>query len=178
MSDQSKDTLRRIEESVLGKDSGPIALRYREENRAAALALVRQARRSLYMISRDLDPLIYDTTEFVDTVKELATRSRYSEIQILVQETDIIIRQGHRLIELMRRLTSRIEIRVPDKEDSEYNEAIFMVDDVGYIRRELADRYEGVVDFNAPLQVRNMAKIFRDMWERGAPDPNLRRLHI
>jgi hypothetical protein len=148
------------------------------DNRHAALALTEQAKRSLHIFTRDLDAPVYDQTPFIQAVSALATRSRYSRIQILVQNTERAIKNGHRLIELSRRLSSFIELRKPHHDYREYNQTFLIADEVGLLRRPIADRYDGTLNFKAPLAAREYVDFFNQVWERSDGDPDLQQLHI
>ncbi len=149
-----------------------------EDNRHAALALSRQARHALHIFTRDLDAPVYDQAPFIQSVSTLATRSRNSRIQILAQNTERAIQNGHRLIELGRRLSSFIELRIPHDDYREYNQAFLIADDAGLLRRPITDRYEGTLNFKAPLAAREYLQFFNQVWERSAGDPDLRQLLI
>lgn len=163
---------------LLGGTDTEIALASSSDNRHAALALVLQAKRSVQIFSRDLDAPVYDQTPFIQTLTTLATRSRHTRILILVQNTERVVADGHRLVELSRRLSSFIEIRKPHSDFREYNQAFLIADGVGMLRRPIADRYQGTLNFKAPLAAREYSEFFTQVWERSAPDPNLRQLHI
>lgn len=163
---------------LLGGTDTEIALTSSSDNRHAALALVLQAKRSVQIFSRDLDAPVYDQTPFIQTLTTLATRSRHTRILILVQNTERVVVEGHRLVELSRRLSSFIEIRKPHSDFREYNQALLIADGVGMLRRPIADRYQGTLNFKAPLAAREYSEFFTQVWERSAPDPNLRQLHI
>lgn len=164
-----------LEQMKLGKDSEPILIATSTDNRIAAVALVRQGRRYLHIFSRDLDPAVYDTTTFVSAVRELATYSRYSQIRILVQNSEHIIKHGHRLA---HRLSSFIQVRKPGRDHQALSEAFLVVDKLGLLHRKMGDRYDGVVNFNAPLEAAALVRFFDELWDRSEPDPELRRLYI
>lgn len=165
-------------EAKLGETTNEFTLGTREENRLASSLMAAQATRTVRIASRDLDHYLYDTTEFADAIKGLATSNRNARVEIMVWETDKLIKQGHRLVEIMRRLTSFIEIKIPARQHRDYNEALLLIDDCGYIHRELSDRYEAKACFNSPRSTQNYYNQFKEMWDYGDHDPNLRRLHI
>jgi len=147
-------------------------------NRAAVLALAQQAKRTLHIYTRDLDPPVYDQQPFVQALTALATRSRYSRILILVQNTEHAVKDGHRLVELSRRISSFVELRKPHSDYREYNQAFLIADEIGLLRRPIADRYNGTLNFKAPLASREHIEFFNQVWERSETDPDLRQLHI
>jgi hypothetical protein len=162
----------------LGVSKDTLSLESWDDNRQAALALARQARRTLQIFSRDLEPAIYEQPDFIAAVTQLATHSRSARIAILLQDPTRAVKEGHRLVELARRLSSYIEIRRPAQQHAERTEAFLIADEAGVLRRPLADRYEGMLSFHAPLEARRLVTLFAEMWEKSESDPELRRLHL
>lgn len=162
----------------LGETSGPIHLSTREENRAAALRLVEQGERSLHLLTRNLDPVLYDNEPFIDAVRRLAIYSPRTKVFILLQDPTEVVMRGHRIVELARRISSHIFINRACEDDQTGTESYLIVDQTGLIYRPNSSRYEGTVDFHAPGQCRQLLKQFENAWERSQPEPELRRLHI
>ena len=105
-----------IRERELGRDAGLITLQNSEENRLVCAHMLSQVRRELCLFTRDLDKAVYDQAPFLAGVRELALRNRLSRIRILLQNHERAVKQGHRLIALVRHLSSSAEIRVPPEE--------------------------------------------------------------
>jgi len=162
----------------LGEHSADIAIETSEDNQAAAVRLVSQAGRSLDIFSRDLEPRIYDNMEFADAVRSLAVKTRDMYVRILVIDPDFIIKHGHRLIELARRLTSHMEIRKVHEDYCNNPEAYLVVDNRGLLHRKLAGRYEAVVNFNNPMAATELHNHFIEMWERSKQYIDFKRLYI
>lgn len=163
---------------VLGISDSEIEIDTAEENQQLVLAMVRQAALTLEIFSRDLDHRIYDNIEFVEAVSQLARAHPHSRIRILVLDTDTAVHRGHRLVELMRRLSSSIEIRVVHPDYRHRNSASLTVDGVGWLFREFSDRYECIANFNDPGRTRELVDEFNEIWEHSTPASELRRLHI
>ncbi len=157
---------------------GPIPLERSAEHYARVLDMLRSTRRSVHIFSRRLDGKLYDTREFAETVARLASRQPRVRFRILLQEVDPLIKYGHRLIELARRLTTAIEIRAVHPDYRHYNEAFMVFDERRIIHRTLADRYEGIANDNDPDLARKLLDFFTEVWEVSQVDPNLRRLHL
>ena len=150
----------------------------RQENADAALELVKQCQLKLAIISHELDPFIYDQLDFLEALRNLALRSRHVQIRILVFEPELIVRRGHKLIDLAGKISSYIEMRKPAPEYKKFNEAVLIADEIGYLFRENVERYKGKVNFNSRRESKYLLEVFDDMWEKAKPDPNLRRMHI
>ncbi len=105
-----------IKERELGRDAGSITLHDREDNRLVCAHMVSQVRRELCLFTRDLDKPVYDQAPFLAGVREMALRNRLSRTRILLQDHERVVKQGHRLVELVRHLSSGAEIRVPHED--------------------------------------------------------------
>ncbi|HEX6929041.1 MAG TPA: hypothetical protein VF267_07310 [Gammaproteobacteria bacterium] len=148
------------------------------DNRAAALEIAQLARRQLCIFSRELEPQVYDTPEFLEAVKHLAISGSRSEVRILLIDAARATREGHRLVELARRLSSSFEIRKPHRDYLDMAETFIVADEKGLLFRKLATRWEGIVDSDDPMLARDKLKLFNDIWQRSHVDPETRQLRI
>ncbi|MDJ0805990.1 MAG: acyltransferase [Gammaproteobacteria bacterium] len=164
--------------AILGETRETFHLQSADAARDLTVRMVEQATRTLDLISRDLEPHIFDQQPFIEALKRLALKSRIARIRILLQDNNLIRQQGHRLVDLAQRLTSTIEIRRPDEEYREFDENFLLVDGSGYLHRQLADRYEVTACFNNRLQTTQLEALFTEIWERGEPDREMLRLHL
>ncbi|MCG8378887.1 MAG: hypothetical protein MI865_05345 [Proteobacteria bacterium] len=164
---------------ILGESADEtLKIETRQENADVALELVKQCQLKLAIISKDLDPFVYDNLEFLEALKSLALRGRHVDIRILIFEPEIVVRRGHKLLDLAGKMSSYVELRKPSPEYNKFDEAVLIADEVGYVFRDNAERYNGKVNFNSPRESKYMLEVFNDMWESAKPDPNLRRMHI
>ncbi len=147
-------------------------------NHLAATMMAQQCKRNVGIISRELDPVIYDTDTFVEALKQALLENRRAKVRIIVFNTQVISRRGHKLLELAGNLPSYIEFRKAGKEYDDFNESLFVADVTGYIYRNNAERFEGKVNFNDKRRSKILMNVFEEMWNRSTPDPNLRKLSI
>ena len=155
-----------------------ISLAHRDEVKIINIALAQQSTRNIDILSKHLDPGVFDNTDFIDAVKQLSISSRFTNIRILIGDSDPMTKNGHRIIELIQQLTSSIEVRQISEEYKSYNEAFSLFDGKGIIYLRYADRYDGFANFNRPRLVTELSNFFNEVWEHSTPDSNLRRLHI
>lgn len=155
-----------------------ISLSSRDEVKVMNVALTQQATRCIDIISKHLDPGVFDVPDFIDAVKKLSIASKFTKIRILIKSSEPITKNGHRIIELIQQLTSSIEVRAISEEYKSYNEAFTLYDGKALIYLRYADRYEGIANFNRPRLVTELTNQFNEIWEHSVPDTNLRRLHI
>jgi hypothetical protein len=147
-------------------------------NRDAALDVANAAERRLALLSWDLDPPVYSTEEFASAVRRIATASRYAQVRIVVQDSRRAVADGHKLIELARRLSSFVSIRNPHPEHRNVIESFLVADEQALLWRKQTDRYDGFADLDDPYEARQKLKLFDEIWNRALPDPEMRRLGI
>lgn len=156
----------------------PQKLASREDHREALLRLIARSRRAIDLVSRHLDPLIFDEQGMVDTFTNLALRNRKARIRILILDPAPLRQRDHRLVALAQRLSGSFELRTPAPEHRNYNESVLIADGESYLHSPLSDRYEGEVYFHAPDGAVEWLRRFEDLWQTALPDPNLRRLFL
>jgi hypothetical protein len=162
----------------LGKAGERLSCGSSEEVRAIGTSLALQCRRTLDICGRALDPHVFDNVEFANAVKALALSSRFARVRLLVLQPEQLYTRGHQLLLLAHELPTYIHVRVPGIEDRDFNEAMLIADDAGYIHRRLSDRYEGIAHFNERAYVRELARRFDGLWDHGLIDQNFRRLSL
>ncbi len=162
----------------LGVDSQLLQLMSWEENRIVATLIARQCKRHLDIISRLLDPFIFNSPEFVDAVRQLVLSRRRPNIRIIVFEPETIVRNGHQLVRLAGDLSSFIEIRKASNVYKYYNECLLLADKTAYLHRYDSVRYEATANFNDRKKCKYFDEQFVEMWESASLDPNLRRMNL
>ncbi len=145
---------------------------------ALASDLVRQARREVLLHTYDLDPRIYDNTLFLEAMTHFLLQHPRAQGRVLLQDSSGIIKNGHRLIELGRRLSSRLELRKTSPDYPFDPQTFLVVDACGYLHRALASRYEASGDYHDPMRAQALARLHLQHWEQAQPDGELRRLHL
>jgi predicted GNAT family N-acyltransferase len=167
-----------LTERVLHRDAGTLTLEGPTSIRAAGIRMAGQARRGLCLLTRDLDPVLYDDPELVAAVRRLAVHRRDLPVRILVFDAASVVHRSHRLLPLIHHLSSRIAVRCVAEAQRERLDAFLLADEAGFILRRQADIYLATVDFHAPLEARRLQAEFLTLWEQAEPSPELRRLHL
>lgn len=165
-------------EHVLGEDAGPCPFEDSEALLGHTLGMLSQTRRSLRVFTHDLEPRLFDQTDVLDALAALARRSRYSRLEFLVFDPHAAVRDGHRLIELARRLSSFIELRQVHPEYQQDPTAFALFDERGLIYRPQYALYSGFADYNSPNLCIEKHKYFLEVWERSEPVQEFRRLYL
>jgi hypothetical protein len=110
----------------------------------ACCALFSKAARDIVIMSRNLDPVVFDNAETSLALRNFLLGSRHARLRILVNDAESVARCGHRIVELAQRLSSFAKIRAPAAEFRNHNSAYVVVDTTALLYRGLANRYEAI----------------------------------
>ncbi len=162
----------------LGTFDRPLGLADRSDNQAAVDLLLAQARQRVELFTPDMEPWLYDRSQVVEALHGLVLRSRHGRLRVLTIDTERAIKDGHRLVELARRLSSYAEIRRVHEDYRDTPETFLLADEAGMLRRPVSGRPEGQLLLRVPMEVRQKRAWFDEVWERSTVDPQLRRLYL
>ncbi|MYL26875.1 MULTISPECIES: GNAT family N-acetyltransferase [Halomonadaceae] len=144
----------------------------------ALLAMAEQATRRLWIHDSTLSHALYDDSELEQAVSQLARRSRHSDIRFLIHDDSPLVKRRHSLVELMRRLPSRMGLRLVNTSYPHPSRPVILVDDSGVISRHDFNAAEGFANASAPRRVRPFAEEFERAWEYGRSSVELRDLPL
>lgn len=162
----------------LGISDSRIALNHLTMLQQAAIALLAQATREILIVSPDLEHDRFDNEAFCQAVSAFARSSRYTITRILIADPKLAIEDGHRLIKLMRRLSSLIEIRQLHEQDIEHCESIIIADNMGLLCCVNRDPWQGSLLPKATPYAQQRRERFMEWWERGIEISDFRELKI
>ncbi|GAB2653827.1 GNAT family N-acetyltransferase [Arenimonas aestuarii] len=145
----------------------------------ASIRLVDDARRELFVFSRDLDPVMYSQPAVMDAFRRFATAGRGGVVQLIVLDPAAVQGQGHPLLGLAQRLTSVFQFRTPIEDvDLQYPSAFLANDRDGYLFRQLGSRWDGDWSPAHPARTRQLVEHFGRVWERSRACTEFRALGI
>lgn len=144
----------------------------------ALRAMAEQATRRLWIYDSTLSHALYDDGVLEEAVSRLARRSRHSDIRFLIHDDSPLVGRRHGLVELMRRLPSRMALRLVNPRYPHGDRPAIMVDDSGAISRHDFNAPEGFATASAPRRVRPFAETFERAWEYGRSSLELRDLPL
>ncbi len=151
----------------------------RDEARAAVLAVIDGARRDLAVMTRDLDPDLFEHADVLEALKRLAIGTPNVRIRFLVLEPARAGSEAPRLVALAGRLSSVFAFRAPVEEIDRQHPGAFLANDRGdWYERALASRFEGEAAARARAKAAQLFARFDETWERSEPAADLRRLEI
>ena len=164
----------------LGEHDKEIHIDTASENREAAISLAEQARSTLSLFTRDLDPRVFDNSDFERCLFNLVRTHHSTSVRILVVDSSMAVNRGHRLIRLAQKLTSSVYIHNPAREHRNEISTFMVADSIGllYRPRTTSNNYDAIVNYKAPLRAGELDDYFNEMWERSTPDSQVRRLYI
>ena len=161
---------------VLG---GTATIAHRAEAVAITTAVIVQARRSLAIYSRVMDPGLWDATPVLDALRRFATHRTGVQVQVLLQDAATPQHALAPLIGLGQRLPSVFAFReVQDPVDLSYAAAFVANDDHGYYHRPLGHRFDGEAGLEHAGRARQLRDEFTQMWERARTATELRALGL
>ncbi len=162
----------------LGDKSERIVLTSPRQITDCASAMVSQGHRSMRLYSPDLEHEIYDDPMFASAVSRLARVSRNSDIRILIEDSRNVIQRGHCLLDLSRKLSSTLSIRLLTQTSEELTDSFLLVDDCGVLMQPKEEEDQGFAHFNDRVSNKQWSHLFDELWLRSGPDPQLRHLSI
>ena len=163
---------------ILGVTAECLSIDSRQLNHDAIVKLLASAHDDVAIISRLLDPTIFNKEDFIQSATEFIRRSKSASLRILVHDTSPLIKDNHRVLYLSQRVSSKIEIRTICDDYSQFNQAFLVADSKGYIHNLKGDLYDAEVNFNDPEKSKELMENFNSIWEVCTQDTGVRRLCI
>lgn len=139
------------------------------QSAAAVAGLVAGARRQIAILSYRLEPALYGAEPVVDAVRSFVLSHERTRVRILVNQPDLAMRRAHRLVELARRLSSRVEFRELTEEQRGIVDDCVITDVEGVWRRERPEQLESRLFRHAPLEARLQLRRFDPLWDESPP---------
>jgi hypothetical protein len=149
-----------------------------EEVRAAVVETTKLANRGLSIFTHDLEPLIYDHDDFLETLKRFILARSFARVRVLILDPNRVIKTGSRFVTMGRRLNSYIEFRNVKPEYRTHAEAFFIADEHALVYRARAESWEGMSDTYEPAVARIYLSTFETIWNACEIEPELRQLQL
>lgn len=143
-----------------------------------ALRLAGSARRYLCLLSPRLDARVFDTPDLVSALTALARRSRQTDIRILVQDARPLVKQGHRLLQLARRMPSKVRLQVLPEHPEWPGHTLVIRDRDGVLYLPADSESGGFFEPDSRASTQKHLELFESLWRSSAASPELRRLHL
>lgn len=149
-----------------------------EEVQAAALQVAQSATRLLTMYTPDLEPAVYDQSQFLEAVKRLVLARSYAKVRVLIADPGRTVYEMSKFIHLARRITSHIEVRHVHVDFRDNVSAYLIADDRAILYRLQATRWDGIADMNDASVARRYLDHFNEVWVASEPARETRELRL
>jgi len=141
-------------------------------------SLAGQARQRLWLYDQLLEHELYNRDRFRQLLLTLARRHRMSEIRLLIHDDKPLVRRRHQLVELMRRMPSKISLKLIDDQNALEQQPFLLVDREGALWRQDFTKPKGFAGFCEAGRVRRLAENYQRMWDVARPSLELRELAL
>jgi hypothetical protein len=164
----------------LGETDTEVHLETAEENKNAAIFLVKQAQYSIDIFTQDMDAEIYNNKEFEQCIFRLARKHPTTCIRILTNDSRKSVQNGHCLVRLAQSLTSSVFIHIPSQQHNNEQCAFLVADKVGLLYRVSGSNrnYKASLNFMSPQRAGKLLDFFSEAWEHSTPDMQTRRIYL
>lgn len=142
------------------------------------LQLITSAHQQLRVLTQELDRRVWGDPAVVELLRAFALRSQRAELRILVNRPRPAVQRGHHLVELARRLPSRITIRELNEERRSLAEEFAIADEYALLRKRRHDDLEAQWYAKAPFEARALRRRFDVLWDESPPARELAALEI
>ncbi len=160
-------------------DSDSLIVSGRTEFIAQALKIAETTRLELTLLSFALDPAIYGAEPFVDAVKTFLLGENRARLRVLLNQPRLTAQGAHRLVELGRQLSSRVEFRELAYEQlSDFRGEWVIADGCQFLEKRNPESLVASYWQTAPLRVREKLDKYEALWNEAAPARDLQRLAI
>jgi predicted GNAT family N-acyltransferase len=141
-------------------------------------SLAGQAQRRLWLYDDTLGFDLYHQPRFCELVSRMARHHRLSDVRLLIQDDKALTQRQHGLVELMRRLPSRIELRLLSNTTPPEKEPFLLFDRQGVLCRREFGGSQGFANFSDSGRVKSLEERFLQMWNTGQHSTELRVLSL
>jgi predicted GNAT family N-acyltransferase len=171
----------RIREQLASSDSEKAVLQHHRGERECRTALVTalaEPLRSVNIYSPFLDHTLFDSAAVAGALSSFVRRGAPARTRILIHSSDLVVGRGHRLLELARRMESKIEIRRVPEELASDSHTYVTSDRTSYWLMPDFREYDGLSNSYDPVQANRLDERFEYLWQRSQTDPELRTLKL
>ena len=148
-------------------------IRLQDEVAAGLLGLLGEARRRVDIFSPRLDPALFNTQGATAALAAVATRNRLSRVRILIEDSQQLVRDNIRLVNLARRFSDFVRLQRLGEEHIGLNETIVLVDGRASLYQADLARHEYVIERGGGLGTAELVLRFNAMWDRSEPIPEI-----
>jgi len=150
----------------------------RIEARQTALSLIQQAKQRICFFGNTLDKVLFGDADCVSAIQAMALSSSRAQAQFVLRDCKKASMEGHPLIPLVQKLTSRIALHQAHHDHCQLKHYMLLIDQRAFLYGSQQQTYEGRSSLNAPAETRQFQQQFDIVWDQSIPDPFTRRLSL
>ncbi len=144
--------------------------------------LISASRDSIAVFAPALERTLFNDELLVDALRRFVLGNDHAQVRILILEGGRSLHDCCNLVQVVQRLSSKIELRVVDRSQirdrQEYHEYFVVTD-----RRNVVQQHglaESVFWYyrDAPRRAQVLIDVFEPLWQQALGDPELRRLSL
>lgn len=140
--------------------------------------MTRGALMQISILSQTLDRRVYGNEDFLAPLQSFLLRHERARLRVIVRAPGAAARSGHRLIELGRKLSSRVEFRELSAERRLIEREYIVVDERSLLVRESPEELDARYYSSAPLLAREQLREFETLWQESLPSEEFRSFRI
>lgn len=159
-------------------ETGPVRISGAAEFLARAVELVGRCRLEICLLSRELDRRVYSDEAFIEPLKRFLLSHQRARLRGLVHSPQAAMRGTHRLVELARQLSSRVEFRELPEDQKHRAEESLIGDEHCLLLKPDYSSLEARWYAHAPLDARLQKRGFQESWEQSVPAREFSELKI
>lgn len=137
-----------------------------------------RATRSIAIFTPDLEPGVYDTPNFLETVKRLVLSRSHARIRVLISDPTRVTKSVNRFLFVGRRLSTFIEFRQLAEQFQDRDDAFLLADNAALVYRASSERWEGIADTDERRMTRMYLDQFDLMWQSSEGAQELRQIKL
>lgn len=145
---------------------------------ARLVEMARNARMQISVMSQTLDRRIYGNEEFLAPLQTFLLAHERARLRIIVRTPSAAMRSGHRLVELGRKLSSRVEFRELLPEHRLIEREYVVADERSLLVRESPEELDARYYSNAPMLAREQLREFEILWQESPPSAEFRSFRL
>ena len=135
------------------------------ELRSATVDIVSRARRTLAILTPNLEPEIYEHHDFLDMLKRFVLARTFARIRVLITEPERTMKSGNEFVQMGQRLNTYIQFRNLSENLRPQREAFCIADTDALVYRADHGKPDGVVDTHAPDIAQRYLLRFDELWK-------------
>lgn len=163
-------------------DRGFTTLNGLDDSRSALLDLLDGMRRALYLYTPLVRPALYNDPEVLAAIRHRVVSQPKMRLHLLLPPARDWRNDCPGLVRLGERLTSALLLRTPNRQEipdwPELGQAFAIADERMLLHFSDPRRLIGSYEPRPSQRLKELLDLFREVWNRAEPDPDLRRLSL